>query len=140
MALCSLSCSSSMLSCCCMPSSLDAMLMYAGIVMLIFPFGPVISTTDSGSCRLMFRPWRFGAAFMTVKVTSGGSESGARPILDGHGEVVEKWEVCAGVGRAKAGTRKVGRGVSGWLAVLKTERRARDEPLRHVDAAIVAFV
>ena len=90
----------------CPPSSLP-ILIYAGIGSVIFPFGPVISTVEPCCVRLMpLLPERCGAACVTVKLTSGGSESGARPILERVGGVVEKPEVC--VGEEKAGSRKEG--------------------------------
>ena len=77
---------------------------------------------------------------MTVNVTSGGSDRGARPILERHWDVVEKDEVWAGNPFAKAGARKVGTAASLVLDVSNIDRRARDEPLRHMGRAIATVV
>lgn len=58
--------------------------------MFIFPNGPSISTLLSGSARLMPRLCRFGGVSRMRNVTSGGSESGARPIFELHLVVDEK--------------------------------------------------
>lgn len=52
---------------------------------------PPLARTDAGT---------------TLKVTSGGIESGAEPIFDRHGEVVAK--LRKGAGAWNAGNRKVG--------------------------------
>ena len=72
---------------------------------------------------------------MTVKLTSGGSESGARPILERVGAVVEKGEVRDG--EMKAGTRKAGRVVVLVLVVVKTDWRAVVGRRQHLEAAMM---
>ena len=59
---------------------------------------------------------------MTVNVTSGGIESDARPILDLHGEEVEKRDVL--LTPAKAGTRKSG-SVTGPIVIFDEARKQR---------------
>ena len=58
-------------------------------------------------------------------MTSGGNESGARPILERHCDVDEKGAVCC-LG-AKAGMRKAGRTRSRVLEVENTRLSALDE-------------
>ena len=79
-----------MFNVCVRVSSLEAMLTKGGISMFIFPSGPSISTLLSGSVRLIPRLCRFGGVSRIRNVTSGGSESGARPILELHFAVDEK--------------------------------------------------
>ena len=67
-----------------------------------------------------------------VKVTSGGTESGARPILEQHCDVDEKGAVCCR--EAKAGTRKAGRTSSRVFEVDNTLLSARDEREQCSDA------
>ena len=73
---------------------------------------------------------------MRVKLTSGGSDSGARPILERVGAVVEKRE---GLGwEVKAGTRKAGRLPLCGLEVLSMCCKALEGRWEHLDAAIDA--
>lgn len=104
--------------------------------MAILPSGPWISTLRRGSLRLMFRPCVVGGGSRTRNVTSGGKESGARPILERHWGVVEK---CAFSGNgldANAGTRKAGKVSSRVLEAAKTDRKALDERVQRAGEAI----
>lgn len=114
-------------------SSLDAMLMYGGTSIDIFPRGPSISTVRGGSVRLTLRPCFDVSGSSMRNVTSGGSESGARPILEWHLEHVEKCEVLD----VKAGTRKAGKVSSRAFGAARTDRKARDERVQRIDEAIV---
>jgi len=69
-----------------------------------------------------------------VKLTSGGSDSGARPILERVGAVVEKWE-CWGR-EVKAGTRKAGRLPLCGLEILSMCCKALEGRWEHLDAAM----
>lgn len=68
-------------------------------------------------------------------MTSGGNESGARPILDAHREEVENRDVCCGLW-ANAGTRKAGSVTSRAVAVEKAFDMARDERIQCLVASI----
>ena len=67
-------------------------------------------------------------------MTSGGNESGARPILEPHCDVDEKGADCWL--EAKAGTRKAGRIRSRVLEVENTLPSARDAREQCSDDAI----
>jgi hypothetical protein len=79
------------------------MLIYVGICIDSSPSGPLICTVDIG-CVLVPLPFVEGAIMLNV--TPCGTDSGAEPILDWHGEDVVK--VLDTAGRANAGSRKVG--------------------------------
>jgi hypothetical protein len=79
------------------------MLMYAGICIDNSPSGPLMCTVDMG-CDLVPLPLVEGAVMLNV--TPCGTDSGAEPILDWHGEVVVK--VLDTAGSANAGNRNVG--------------------------------
>jgi hypothetical protein len=79
------------------------MLIYVGICIESSPSGPLICTVDMG-CVLVPLPFVEGAIMLNV--TPCGTDSGAEPILDWHGEVVVK--VLDAAGGANAGSRKVG--------------------------------
>jgi hypothetical protein len=110
MAFCFLSLASNILNPYVRSSPFSMMLMNGGISRLIFPNGPSTSILLLGSERLMARVCLTSAESKIRNLTSGGSERGARPILDWYWEDVEKgaWVL----GRAKAGTRKAGRVMS----------------------------
>ena len=69
-----------------------------------------------------------------MNVTSGGNESGARPILERHCDVDEKGADCCV--EAKAGTRKAGRTRSREVEVENTVLSVRDEREQCSDDAI----
>lgn len=105
-------------------SSSASMVMYAGMARLIFPSGPEMSMVEPGVPLIVCRLLTLLAWFLLVmNVTSGGRVSGARPILERDGLLVEKEEEE----NARAGTRKLGR-VDDWgvMAVEKTDCSARD--------------
>ena len=72
-----------------------------------------------------------------VNETSGGSESGARPILERRCEVVENLDVCDW--HVNAGTKKAGRVVACCGDDLKTEWRALDERWQYLEAAMIVI-
>jgi hypothetical protein len=78
-------------------------MIYGGISIDSSPSGPLICTVDMG-CVLVPLPLVEGATML--KVTPCGTDSGAEPIFDWHGEVVVK--VLDTEVRANAGSRKVG--------------------------------
>ena len=91
--------------------------------MFILPNGPSISTVLLGSLRLTTWLRTFtGGGSSILNVTSGGTESGARPILERHRVLVEKWEFDV-----RDGTRKVGIDTSWLRDVANTARKAFDE-------------
>lgn len=57
------------------------------------PSGPLICTVDIACARA---PLPFADGGMTLKVTPGGTDNGAEPILDWHGEVEAKPRAYAG--------------------------------------------
>ena len=65
------------------------MLIYGGNRTDILPNGPSISTVFNGS-DLVILPNRGGNDSGSRRLTSGGSDSGAAPILDLHLDVDEK--------------------------------------------------
>src|SRR4051812_48477030 len=83
--------------------------MYSGTGMLISPSGPLICTVAAGLSRPAF-PFPFiGGAGSNSNETSGGTDSGARPIFEAHR--AEEVKVRDGDEEAawKAGRRKDGR-------------------------------
>lgn len=128
-----------MLSVCVLLSSFDAMLMNGGICMLILPNGPAISTVLLGSLRLTTWFLAFVDDGSRMRnVTSGGNESGARPILDRQGELVEKCDCCGVAFGVREGARNASMDTSLILEVLKTVRRALVEREQCSDEAIEA--
>ena len=73
------------------------------------PKGPLIWTVDVACVRLLLA-FKRASGGVTVKVTSGGMDKGADPILERHGEVVAKVrdDEGAAAGFWKAGRRKEG--------------------------------
>jgi hypothetical protein len=67
------------------------------------PSGPLICTVDMAFVRA---PLPFTEGALTLKVTPGGIDSGAEPILDWHGAVEANPRAVAGCW--KAGTRNSG--------------------------------
>jgi hypothetical protein len=63
------------------------MFTYVGIGIESSPSGPLICTVDIG-CMRALRNREFGCIILNV--TPGGTDSGADPIFDWHGEVVVK--------------------------------------------------
>lgn len=87
-----------------------SILMYGGISMESSPRGPLTCTVDIG-CVLDPLPFAEGA--IMLRVTPEGTDSGAEPIFEWHGEVVVK--VLGFEGRADAGSRKDGVFAEGCL-------------------------
>jgi hypothetical protein len=87
------------------PLSLGSWLMcrYGGTSMDSSPSGPLMCTVDMGWTR---DPLPFADGAVTLKVTPGGTDSGAEPILDAHGAV--ELNGRAAVVRCRAGSRNVG--------------------------------
>lgn len=75
--------------------------MYGGISIDSSPSGPLTCTVLVDCALVPFPPATFGG--MTLKVTSGGTESGSDPTLDSHRALVVK-----DLGAANRGRRNVG--------------------------------
>lgn len=84
---------------CIRPPSLSVMQMYGGTITLVFPRGPSISTFEPTSLLRFIRCCCCCGIDATLKVTSGGIESGARPILERGAAVVENLLATVGARR-----------------------------------------
>jgi len=93
------------------------MLMYGGIVTLSFPSGPSTSTVESLMILLPLTPFLWTGGGMKRNVTSGGKDSGTRPILDLQVCEVEN-EACFCLWVEKAGSKNEGSVISSARALV----------------------